>query len=100
VEQSFALDGADRRTQFVARSLGDGRPLSRREYQAAFGGPIDEDYSEVIPRLVSAGLVEDDGVTLTLSPVGRLLYDRVTLCFYPPRARRFLLERSVAGHAS
>jgi oxygen-independent coproporphyrinogen-3 oxidase len=100
VEQSFALDEADRKTQFVTRSLGDGRPLSRHEYQAAFGVPIETDHGEVIGRLVGAGLVDDDGATLSLSPVGRLVYDRVTLCFYPPRAQRWLLGRTPAGQSS
>ncbi len=97
VEQSFAMDAADRKAQFVARSLGDGRPLARPDYAAAFGAPIEADYGEVVRRLVGAGLVEDDGATLALSELGRLVHDHVTVCFYPPRAQRWLLDRSLPG---
>jgi oxygen-independent coproporphyrinogen-3 oxidase len=99
VEQTFALEEADRKTQFVARSLGDGRPLARQAYHVAFGVPVERDYGDLIARLEAAGLVVDDGEALTLSPVGRLVYDRVTLAFYPPRARRWLFERGAAGRA-
>jgi oxygen-independent coproporphyrinogen-3 oxidase len=100
VEEVFALEVADRKTQFVARSLGDGRPLARATYERAFGVPIERDYGELIARLAGAGLVEDDGAALTLSGTGRLVYDRVTLCFYPPRARQWLRARTLPAPAS
>jgi oxygen-independent coproporphyrinogen-3 oxidase len=96
VEQVYVLEDADRKTQFVTRSLGDGRPLVRAEYAGAFGVPIEQDYGDLIGRLEDAGLIEDDGKALALSETGRLVYDRVTLCFYPPKAQRWLLERSLA----
>jgi oxygen-independent coproporphyrinogen-3 oxidase len=43
VEEVFPLDEADRKTQFVARSLGDGRALVREVYERAFGAPIEHD---------------------------------------------------------
>ena len=86
VEQVFRLGEADLQTQFVARSLGDGRPLERRAYQHAFGRPIEADYGEALARLVGAGLVSDLDDHLVLSDVGRLVYDRVMLQFYPKHA--------------
>jgi oxygen-independent coproporphyrinogen-3 oxidase len=86
VEQVFRLGEADLRTQFVARSLGDGQPLRRSAYQHAFGRPIEADYGEVLVRLVGAGLVSDLGDQLVLSDLGRLVYDRVMLQFYPKHA--------------
>jgi oxygen-independent coproporphyrinogen-3 oxidase len=86
VEQVFRLGAADLQTQFVARSLGDGQPLHRRAYQHAFGRPIEADYGDVLARLVGAGLVSDQGDQLLLSDLGRLVYDRVMLQFYPKHA--------------
>jgi oxygen-independent coproporphyrinogen-3 oxidase len=94
VEQVFRLDDADRRTQAIARSLGDGRPLARAYYERTFGRPIDVDFGEVLERLRAGGLIDDDGATLALSELGRLVYDLVTLAFYPPRAQEWLTGRS------
>ena len=93
VEQIFPLAEADRKTQFVARSLGDGGSLERERYRAAFGRAVDDDYADVLPDLVRGGLVADEGARLSLSETGRLLHDLVTLAFYPPHARRWLEER-------
>ena len=93
VERLFPLGVADRQTQFVARSLGDGVPLERAAYAATFGHPIEADYGEVLDRLIAGGLVDDAGDTLSLSASGRLLYDLVTLAFYPEHARKWLAER-------
>jgi len=93
VEQVFPLDEADRMTQAIARTLGDGKTLARAQYQRSFGRPIDEDYGEVLGRLRAGGLLEDDGTTLSLSEVGKLVYDLVTLSFYPQRARDWLAGR-------
>jgi oxygen-independent coproporphyrinogen-3 oxidase len=86
VEEVFRLGGEDLRTQFVARSLGDGKPLDRSAYEHAFGRPIEADYGAVLARLIGAGLVVDRGEQLVLSDVGRLVYDRVMLQFYPKTA--------------
>jgi oxygen-independent coproporphyrinogen-3 oxidase len=93
VEQVFPLDEEDRRTQAVARTLGDGQKLSRAHYERIFGRSIDEDYGPVLARLDAGGLLEDDGSELSLSADGRLVYDLVTLAFYPKRARDWLASR-------
>jgi oxygen-independent coproporphyrinogen-3 oxidase len=93
VEQVFPLDEPDRLTQAIARSLGDGRPLARAHYERIFGRPIDADFGEVLGRLTAGGLLDDDGETLALSRAGRLVYDLVTLAFYPQRARDWLAAR-------
>jgi oxygen-independent coproporphyrinogen-3 oxidase len=98
VEGVFPLEESDRKTLFVARSLGDGRPLHRGEYEQAFGGPVERDFPELVPRLVAAGLLLDEHGQLELSRTGRLVYDLVTLAFYPAHARRWLAERQ--GHAA
>jgi oxygen-independent coproporphyrinogen-3 oxidase len=90
VEQVFRLGGQDLQTQFIARSLGDGKPLERRAYEHAFGRPIEADYGAVLARLTAGGLVEDHGEELALSELGRLVYDRVMLQFYPRHAIEWL----------
>jgi len=90
VEQVFRLGGQDLQTQFIARSLGDGKPLERRAYEQAFQRPVEADYGAVLARLAVAGLVEDRGEELALSDLGRLVYDRVMLQFYPRHAIEWL----------
>jgi oxygen-independent coproporphyrinogen III oxidase len=93
VEQVFPLDEADRATQLIARTLGDGGVLARAVYERAFGRPIDADHGALIVGLRDAGLLDDDGERLALSTLGRLVYDVVMLAFYPPKARRWLAAR-------
>ena len=93
VEEVFPLGEEDRMTQFVARTLGDGRILVRSQYESTFGHPIEEDFGELLGRLTSADLIEDDGEGLTLSDLGKLIYDVVMLAFYPQRARDWLTAR-------
>ncbi|MEO6029129.1 MAG: coproporphyrinogen-III oxidase family protein [Candidatus Binatia bacterium] len=93
VEQIFPLAEEDRMTQFIARTIGDGKTLSRAEYAHAFGRAFDADYGELLARLTTAGLLDDDGTTIAVSELGGLLYDLVMLAFYPPRARRWLADR-------
>ncbi len=93
VEQVFPMGEADRKTQFVVRSLGDGAPLERSRYAATFGCAVEEDFGEVIDRLVRGGLVNDEGTHLSLSQTGKLLHDLVSLAFYPEHARQWLAER-------
>jgi oxygen-independent coproporphyrinogen III oxidase len=97
VETVFELDEADRKTQFVAVHLGNGLALWRAGYERAFGAPIEQDFGELVARLTAAELLADDGVRLELTETGRLVYDRVLLCFYPERARRWLQESVAAG---
>ena len=93
VEQVFPLDEEDRMTQFVARTLGDGKTLVRDDYARTFGRPIERDFGPLLERLAAAGLVETAGPALALTPTGELLYDLVTLAFYPQRARDWLAAR-------
>ena len=93
VEQVVRLSEEDRMTQFVARSIGDGKTLSRERYERAFGRPFDQDFGEILTRLTAAGLIEDGGATLALSELGKLVYDIVTLAFYPKHARDWLAAR-------
>ena len=80
-------------TQFIARTIGDGKTLARVEYAHAFGRAFDEDFGAVFDDLMAAGLLEDDGATVSLSPLGGLVYDLVMLAFYPQRAREWLAAR-------
>ncbi len=93
VEQMFVLDEDDRRTQFVARTIGDGKTLRRSMYARTFGRPIEGDFGSLLERLAWAGLVEDDGESIALTELGVLVYDLVTLAFYPQRARDWLAAR-------
>ena len=95
VETAFELDAHDLRTQFIARSLGNGRPLGRDAYASALGTSLDADYDAVLVRLRDAELVEDDGRAIQLTELGRLVYDRVLLSFYPARARDWLERQPV-----
>src|SRR5262245_46793669 len=97
VEQVFPMTLPDRKTQFVARSLGDGKPLERGRYERTFRRTVDEDFGDVIDRLLRGGLIVDEGERLRISETGALLYDLVALAFYPEYARRWLDARD-AGH--
>ncbi|MBX3025483.1 coproporphyrinogen III oxidase family protein [bacterium] len=96
VEGALPLADEDRKTQFIGRSLGDGKPLSRALYARAFGQPIEDDFAPVLARLRDADLIVDDGEHLTMSELGTLVYDLVALCFYPPRAQDWLRARQSA----
>ena len=93
VRQVFPLDEQDRKTLLVARTLGDGGVIDRLDYANAVGGNVEEDFGDVLARLRSADLIRDDGERIALSDDGRLVYDLVTLAFYPEHARSWLDER-------
>jgi len=90
VESVFELEVRDRKTQFVAGSLGNGKALERAAYARAFGVSIDTDFDELLERLRGAELIDDDNVRIVLTETGKLVYDRVLLCFYPERAKGWL----------
>jgi oxygen-independent coproporphyrinogen-3 oxidase len=90
VQAVFELDAEDLRTQTIARTLGNDRPLDRRAYAAIAGASIDDHFGGTLDRLRLAGLIDDDGTSVRLTDVGRLVYDRVLQCFYPERARGWL----------
>jgi len=90
VESVFELDVRDRKTQFIAASLGNGKALDRASYERTFGVSIDADFAALLERLRAAELVDDDNVCIVLTETGKLVYDRVLLCFYPDRATKWL----------
>lgn len=90
VETVFPLDLADRKTQFVAASLGNGLPLDRRAYERIFSTSFEADFGDVLVRLRGGDLVAENDAGLCLTEIGKLVYDRILLCFYPPRARAWL----------
>ena len=92
VESVFRLRPDDRSTKFIARSLGEGQRLRRADYAAAFGRAFDDDHGEALSRLVPGGLLTDDGDSLEMTALGRLVYDRVLVNFYPQRARDWLRQ--------
>ena len=92
VETVFQLDAEDRKAQLIAGSLGAGKVLWRAAYENAIGASIDGDFGELLERLRAAGLIEDDGSRIVLTETGELVYDRVLLCFYPERAKRWLRD--------
>lgn len=93
VEEHIPLDGQDLRTQFVARSLGDGKSLDTGDYVRVFDSEFQSDFDETLDRLGDAGLVRRDGSLFRLSETGELIYDLVMLSFYPEHARRWLKQR-------
>ena len=94
VEEVFPLETEDRKTQFIGRSLGDGKPLEYAAYASSFGATIEQDFGPVLDRLRQGDLIADDGDSIVLTDLGRLVYDRITYNFYPPRALKWLSERS------
>lgn len=102
VEEVFPLGPRERRTLYLARTLGDMRELNRSEYHAAFGNDLDVDFGAVLDRFLAAGLLCETEGRITMSELGRSVYDLVTLAFYPEDARRWLLERqeTTAQHPS
>lgn len=93
VEEVFPLAEEDRQTQFIARSIGDGRTLSMAAYAASFGRDFEEDYGEALRSLEQGQLIDIDGDSIGLTESGKLVYDLVTLAFYPARAKQWLLEK-------
>lgn len=101
VDGIFPLGEADRRTLFVARSLGDGGSLDPASYATAFGTRLEDDFGSVVARLGAGGLLAERDGAIALSATGELVYDLVLLAFYPERARRWLDQRqSLARPAS
>jgi oxygen-independent coproporphyrinogen III oxidase len=97
VDETIPLADEDRMTQFIGRSLGDGKVLSRSLYSTTFGRDLDDDFAETLARLKGADLIDDDGEHVTMSALGTLVYDLVTLSFYPQRAQDWLRARHAQG---
>jgi oxygen-independent coproporphyrinogen-3 oxidase len=90
VEDVFPFGPLDRRTLFVARTLGEGGPLTLADYEQSFGRRFDEDFGRVLDRMRRADLVRETAGRLALTETGRLVYDLVTIAFYPDDARQWL----------
>lgn len=93
VEHVIELQEDDRKTQYVASTLGDGQPLDAGDYNRVFGNSIDADFGEPLERLLRGGLLAETENVYRLTETGRLLYDRVTFNFYPPRVLNWLAAR-------
>jgi oxygen-independent coproporphyrinogen-3 oxidase len=93
VEEVFPLGPRERRTLFIARTLGDGAALSLSDYEQTFAVPFDHDFGDVLDQLRRADLVHETAGRLALTDVGRLVYDLVTLAFYPEATRQWLDRR-------
>lgn len=100
VARSFSLGTHDRKTLLVARTLGDGGVIDRREYAEAVGCEVEDDFAFALDRLRKAALIEDDGRCIALSDDGRLVYDLVTMAFYPEHARSWLGDRQPEASVS
>jgi oxygen-independent coproporphyrinogen-3 oxidase len=93
VEELIRLGPADLQTMFIARTLGDGKCLRPADYGRTFGTGLHDDHGHTIARLQDGGLLDSDGDSLGLTEAGKLVYDLVTLAFYPQPAREWLLGR-------
>ena len=93
VEDVFPFATDDRKTLLLAKTLGEGRALDTRDYAQAFGGSVYDDFGGALDRLCAGGLVQEDSERLALTEVGRLVYDLVTIAFYPDEARHWLARR-------
>jgi oxygen-independent coproporphyrinogen-3 oxidase len=93
VEETIPMRIDDLKAQFVARSLGDGKSLAKAQYRQAFGVSVTNDYGDLLGRLGAAGLVEESDEAVALSESGKLIYDLITIAFYPEWARKWLKER-------
>lgn len=93
VEDVIRYKPENLKTLFVTLTIGDGKPLLLDEYQSLFGRLIHEDFAETINRLQHGGLISIDDGKLTLTETGKLVYDLVTLSFYPQDAKQWLNER-------
>ncbi len=93
VEEYIPLHIEDHKTQFIARSLGDGQGLDTAEYELVFRSDFRTDFSDNLEKLGDAGLLRDDGKFITMTETGRLLYDLVMLSFYPAHAKKWLMQR-------
>ncbi len=94
VEEIFELDDTDRKVQHVARSLGDGHPLDTAVYEDCFDRTLEQDYGPVLESLTDVGAIDRTDTGYTLTEMGKLLYDLVTLAFYPPHMQQWLRSNS------
>lgn len=97
VEDVFPFAARDRKTLFVAKTIGERRPLDLSHYEEIFGRPFEADFGAVLDRLRRVDLVRETAGRLALTEVGGLVYDLVTIAFYPDDARHWLECQQPAG---
>jgi oxygen-independent coproporphyrinogen-3 oxidase len=93
VEEYIPLGKDDLKTQFIARTLGDGKGLDTAEYEQVFQSDIRQDFGGMVDKLAGAGLIQDRKASIAMTETGRLLYDLVMLSFYPEHAKAWLRDR-------
>ncbi len=93
VEDVIHLSVDDLKTLYITRTLGDGNGMQLSDYQQSFGISLQQDHGETMQRLLRGGLLETDGSQLAMTDTGKLLYDMVTLAFYPSQVRAWLLDQ-------
>lgn len=93
VEEVFELSLEERKTLFIGKSLGDGKPLDRRQYERSFGCSFKQDYGAVLSRLVQCGLVQETPHCVSLTETGILVFDLVTWMFYPQHSQDWIAQR-------
>lgn len=93
VEEYIPLNKEDLKTQFIARTLGDGKGLDTGEYEQVFDSDIRSDFASTLDELGGVDLIQDDGANIAMTPTGRLLYDLIMLSFYPEHAKTWLKSR-------
>ncbi|WP_372368915.1 coproporphyrinogen-III oxidase family protein [Candidatus Uabimicrobium sp. HlEnr_7] len=93
VEEIFELGVEHQKTYFITRSLGAGKPLNYKEYHQSFDRIFKEDYEDVCQRLLKADLIFENNNTLEMTDAGKLVYDLVTLAFYPPQLQKWLEQK-------
>ena len=96
VEEVFPLSEEGLKTRFLSLSIGDGKPVERPAYEERFGCSFDDDFGASLERLRDHGLVEDDGVRISMTETGKLVYDLVLLAFYPEGVRKRIQDRQGA----
>jgi oxygen-independent coproporphyrinogen III oxidase len=93
VEATKELSETERKLRFVALTLGDGKSLDCAQYRQEFGCDFGDDFGEAAEKLQAAGLIQNQGEAVVMTPTGQLVYDLVTRAFYPNPVRRWLDER-------
>jgi oxygen-independent coproporphyrinogen-3 oxidase len=93
VEEIFRLDDEHRKTYFVTRTLGAGKALDMPAFQRRFGCSFLDVYGSIVERLEDNGLITEKDNHLSMTATGTLVYDLITLAFYPQPLQEWLEDR-------
>ena len=77
------------KTRFVSITLGDGKPLDMNIYQQTFQRAFADDFSHAMEQLIGNDLIRVQGNEVLLTETGKLVYDLVTLAFYPDSVKEW-----------